>query len=88
MSEKIDKAVLNENLIELQQGDEHAFDRVYEMTSKSVYILCFSVLKDSYKAEDIMQNTFIKVRTNVSQYEPNTNPLAWILTIAKSLAIN
>lgn len=88
MSEKIDKAVLNENLIKLQQGDEHAFDRVYEMTSKSVYILCFSVLKDSYKAEDIMQNTFIKVRTNVSQYEPNTNPLAWILTIAKSLAIN
>ena len=32
MSEKIDKAVLNENLIKLQQGDEHAFDRVYEMT--------------------------------------------------------
>lgn len=88
MGEKISKALLDENLILLQQGDERAFDRVYEMTKRSVYILCFSILKDSYKAEDVMQSTFIKVRTSISQYVPNTNPLAWILTIAKSLSIN
>ena len=88
MAEKIDKALLNKNLIKLQQGDEGAFDAVYEITSKSVYILIFSILKDKGKAEDIMQNTFIKIRTNIDQYKPNTNSLAWVLTIAKSLAIN
>ena len=88
MNSKVDKALLNDNLILLQQGNESAFDRVYEMTNKSVYILIYSILKDSYKAEDIMQDTYVKIRRNISQYQPNTNSLAWVLTIAKSLAIN
>lgn len=88
MSDRIDKALLNKNLISMQQGDENAFNLVYEMTSKSVYILIFGVLKDRQKSEDIMQNTYIKVRKNITQYNPDSNSLAWILTIAKSLAIN
>ena len=88
MNSKVDKASLNDNLILLQQGNESAFDRVYEMTNRSVYMLILSILKDKYKSEDIMQDTYIKIRKNISQYKPNTNSLAWVLTIAKSLAIN
>ena len=88
MESKIDKVLLNKNLIELKNGSEDAFDSIYEITNKSVYMLILSILKDKFKAEDIMQDTFMKVRTNIDQYKPNTNGLAWVLTIAKSLAIN
>ena len=88
MENKVDKALLNAKLIELQSGSEAAFDSIYEITNRSVYVLIFSILNDKFKAEDIMQDTYMKIRTHIDQYKPNTNGLAWVLTIAKSLAIN
>lgn len=82
------KNQLDKYMERLQLGNEDAFDIIYEEMHKGVYVLILSVLKEKYSAEDITQNTFVKLRTNISQYKLGTNPVAWILTIAKSLAIN
>lgn len=81
------KKELAKKMQALKNGDENAFDSIYEDTHRLVYYVIFSILKDSFLSEDIMQNTFIKVYENISKYD-NHEPKAWITTIARNLAIN
>ena len=39
-------------------------------------------------AEDVMQNTYLKIKLNADKYTAGTNGRAWILQIAKNLALN
>ena len=39
-------------------------------------------------AEDIMQDTFVRAISSISQYKDGTNFIGWICSIAKSLALN
>ena len=80
---------MNDKLIkQLQNGDERAFEQVYNSTSKAVYYVALSVLKNRNLAEDAMQSTYIKVLQNADKYRAGTNAKAWIVTIAKNEALN
>ncbi len=72
----------------LKEGDPQAFDILYETASKSVYYMALSVVKDSFAAEEVMQDTFIKALNNLNLFDENKNAMNWLLTIAKNLAIN
>ncbi len=48
-------------LIEVAKGDMTAFRRLYDEMSDSVFEHAFSILHDRQAAEDIMQETFIKI---------------------------
>lgn len=72
----------------MKRGDESAFEFLYNYAKNAVFYCAFSILKDRYLAEDIMQNTFIKVRQYAYSYQKGTKPLAWITTIARNLSIN
>ncbi len=72
----------------LKRGDEGAFEYLYNYSKKAVFYCAYSILKDRGLAEDIMQNTFIKVRQYAYSYQKGTKPLAWITTIARNLSIN
>lgn len=69
-------------------GDEKAFEFVYNETKRAVFYCAFSILKDKGLAEDIMQNTYIKVKQYCYSYHKGTKPMAWITTIARNLSIN
>lgn len=66
--------------------DINALDGVYELTSRGVYLLAYSILKNPERAKDIMQDTFLRVTANIDKYKPNTNAYAWILRIARNLS--
>ena len=72
----------------MKRGDEGAFEYIYNYAKNAVFYCAYSILKDRGLAEDIMQNTFIKVRQYVYSYQKGTKPLAWITTIARNLSIN
>lgn len=44
--------------------------------------------KNYFNAQDLTQDTFIKVKQYILYYKPNTNAKAWILTIAKNTCFN
>ncbi|MDR3263677.1 MAG: RNA polymerase sigma factor [Clostridiales bacterium] len=71
---------------ELREGNIDALDGIYELTSKGVYILAYSILKNAEKAKDVMQDTFLRAAANIGQYKPGTNPKAWISVIARNAA--
>ena len=73
-----------QNLID---GDLSALGRIYEIMSRSVYLLAYSILKNPEKAKDILQETFLKVGANArTQYQADTNAAAWISKIARNLS--
>jgi len=49
-----------------------------------LYGFILSLTKNKEDAEDLLQNTFIKIRNGAHLYKPNGNPMAWMCTIAKN----
>ena len=72
----------------IQGGDSEAFARLYEETRRSVYYTAYSVCRDKYAAETIMQDTFVKFYENIGSVDAKHNPYAYLLTISRNLALN
>ena len=71
---------------ELGESKE-AFAKLYEATSTTIYAYAFTFLRNRSDAEDIMQDTFLKIRSAAHLYTPQGKPLAWILTITRNLCL-
>lgn len=72
----------------IQGGDSEAFARLYEETRRSVYYTAYSVCRDKYAAETIMQDAFVKFYENIGSVDAKHNPYAYLLTISRNLALN
>lgn len=72
----------------LKQGESSALEFIYQNTRKAVFSICLTMLNNYASAEDMMQNTFLAVKKYASCYRDNTNPKAWINTVAKNLCLN
>ncbi len=72
-------------LLDISNGDKTALSELYGLTKSSVYGFALSILKNSFDAEDILQNCFIKIWENAKMYKKGTKPMAWILTVTKNL---
>jgi RNA polymerase sigma factor (sigma-70 family) len=72
------------------RGDENAFNTLVLRYKSKVYTTIYLVVKDTYVAEDLMQDTFIKaIKTLKSgRYNEEGKFLPWILRIAHNLAID
>lgn len=66
-------------------GDQDAFYQLYQSTSRTIYSFILSILKNPQDAEEVMQETYLKVWINASAYESHGKPLAWMFTIARNL---
>ena len=75
-------------MISLAEGNRQALKEIYEASKSSVYGYALSILKDRTAAEDVMQDTYLKLYQNAGQYKPEGKPLAYLLTIARNLAYN
>ncbi|HOP56606.1 MAG TPA: RNA polymerase sigma factor [Bacillota bacterium] len=68
-------------------GDTEAFDQLYELTYRQVYFAVLPILNDRSLAEDIVQDTYMKLCACLSGYRER-NLLAYVITIARNLAKN
>ena len=74
-------------LSEVGNGNREALEQLYLAVRTSVYGLALSYLKNGHDAEDVTQDTFVRVWEYALSYRPQGKPLAWILAIAKNLAL-
>ena len=72
---------------EKQDSDEQ-FIKIYMQFKTPVYYLALSILNDAALAEDIMQETFIRVRANTHKYNSLDNIRTWIMKITRNLSYN
>lgn len=73
----------------LVNKDERAFTAMYDMYSKSLYAVIANLIKDSDEAEDVLQETFVKIWKNIDSYNDSKGRFyTWILNIARNTAID
>ena len=72
----------------LADGDTEALSTLYTHLSRPIYLLSLSILRDPHAAEDIMQDTWLRLSQGGAKgYAPGTNPEAFVLTVAHNLAL-
>lgn len=82
------KQELDGKMLRLQQGDEQAFEDIYNETKRGLFAFILSICRDYYMAEDMMQTAYIRLRTTVASYKVGGNAYAWLYTIAKHATLN
>lgn len=71
-------------------GNEEAFEELVNRHKGRVYTTTYLIVKDRYRAEDLMQEIFIKAINTIKRgkYNEQGKFLPWILRIAHNLAID
>ncbi|MDR3340245.1 MAG: RNA polymerase sigma factor [Candidatus Symbiothrix sp.] len=55
---------------------------------KNMFHFALMLTDDKHNAEDLLQETMLKVLDNREKYQDNTNFKAWVLTIMRNIFIN
>ena len=71
-----------------QRGREDAFRELVRRYERPVFSLVFRMVRDSATAEDLAQDTFIKVLNNIDKYRPEFKLSSWLFKIANNVAID
>lgn len=81
--------VIGQNLIErLNQDDESAFRALYDALYAKVYRFAYSLTKSRDQADDVVQETFIRLWTNRRDIDAAQSIDAYLFTIARRLVID
>ncbi len=75
------------DIIAIAKSEEDALQNFYKKAKNSIYGFALSITKNKYDAEDVLQETVLVVYSNANKYECQGKPMAWVLTIAKNLAL-
>ncbi|MCC5943400.1 MAG: sigma-70 family RNA polymerase sigma factor [Bernardetiaceae bacterium] len=79
-----------ELVVRYKEGEEQAFVTLLERHKNRLFSAVMMIVKDTYAAEDILQETFIKVIDTIQsgRYNEEGKFLPWISRIAHNLAID
>jgi RNA polymerase sigma-70 factor (ECF subfamily) len=69
-------------------GDRRAFAELVELYKDKIYHLGYRMLNQKQEAEDIVQETFLRVFMNLEKYDENQKFSTWIYRIATNLCID
>lgn len=72
----------------LRRRDPDLLDSLIEQYQHRLLRYLISLLHDRQTAEDIFQETWIRVLEQGHRYDPRHNFVTWLLTIARNLAID
>ncbi len=83
--EEADKSLLNR----IRGGDQQAMVLLFDRHSAIVYAVALRVLGDPSAAEDVVQDTFLRIWRNPPAIETDTGTLAgWFAVLARNRAID
>lgn len=71
------------------RGDSTALERLYQRHARGVYSLALRLLGDGPAAEEVVQETFVKLWCQPSAYQPSRGRLLpWLLSVAHHRAVD
>jgi RNA polymerase sigma-70 factor (ECF subfamily) len=71
-----------------QKGRDVAFREIIRRYERPLFSLIFRMVHDRELAEDLAQDTFIKVLNNIDRYQPEFKLSSWLFKIAHNVAID
>lgn len=70
------------------EGDTAAYRRLVEEHLGSIVTFAYRLLNSREEAEDVAQETFLRVWQNADRYEPTARLTTWLHTIARNQAVD
>jgi len=84
----IDNKAADALICAVASGDMSALETLYNELAPSVFAFARSILKDDAAAQDVMQDTFVRVYNSSTGFKACGLGKAWIMQIARNLALN
>ena len=81
---KINVEELRELFIEIKYGNNIAFEKLYKNYKNLVYKIAYSILKNSYDSDDIVQIVFEKIYSIDKDKLPTRNESSWLYSVTKN----
>lgn len=77
-------------ILSAKEGNENAFNRLYQDNCQRVYRLAYGYVRSSEDAEDVMQETFIKAFKSIQSFKisDNTSFSSWLHRICINCSIS
>jgi RNA polymerase sigma-70 factor (ECF subfamily) len=73
----------------LQRRDAHAMTELYDRYGRLIYSLILRVVRDGAIAEDLVQETFLRVWNRVQAFDSEKGALGpWLLAVARNRALD
>ena len=69
----------------IASGDEQAFEELYYISYRPIYSFLLSMTLNKEDADDLLQDTFLRIRAAAHLYRNQGNPMGWMMKIAKNL---
>ena len=67
----------------IASGDAKALERLFARTETRVFRFIMRVVKNHAIAEELLNEVFLTVWQNANRYEGRSEPLTWMLSIAR-----
>ncbi|RIV84991.1 sigma-70 family RNA polymerase sigma factor [Aurantiacibacter zhengii] len=83
------RAALEEAMQSVADGKQEALQHVYDLTSAKLLGVIIQVVRDRETAEDVLQETYIKVWSRAGRFDrTRASPITWLCAIARNSAID
>ncbi|OYX86207.1 MAG: RNA polymerase sigma-70 factor [Flavobacteriales bacterium 32-34-25] len=82
------KAINEVLVIELMEGNEKAFSKLFNMFYNDVYAYSLSMLKNEVFAEEIVQEVFLNIWLHRDRLNPDLSFKSYVFTITRNLTFN
>ena len=75
-------------MMECRRGDMSAFELLVRRYQDALVNYIYHIINDYHRAEDLAQETFLRVFKSANRYEPKASFKSWLYTIATNLSKN
>lgn len=79
---------LDEVIKTIQQGSKGEYAKIIDIYQQPLYRYLVHLMGDTYEAQDVLQEVFIRTYQHIKSYKLNQSFSAWIYKIAHNQAIN
>lgn len=79
---------LEAEVAQLRGGDLNALEALLGRYQNRLYRYLLRLVRDPALAEDLFQQTWLRVAEGIRKYDPQRNFDAWLFTVARNLAID
>lgn len=69
-------------ITKIKKGDKKAFNELYKLTSGQTYFFILKIVQNEQDAEDILQESYIKMLEKIDEIDPDRNFTSWFYQIA------
>lgn len=75
-------------VLRVGEGDEPAYQELVRRYAAPLYNFAFRLTRSQAEAEDIVQETFMRLWLHAADYDSSGSPGAWLYRIARNLGID